>query len=179
MIASLNFRLHVASMKSELFATAVMISAFACPMPASAASPLCPGFDEHGSRPEQVDQFYAMRAIDILRAGTSENRQALDQLVAPSANFSIEEADSLWNARGGGTSAAIRFAKALKATGYQFRSNWSMLLVSQRIRCEWSVSVMFATNDRDSSVVVDYKFEDGHLVYAKGQRVRVVQGQIP
>jgi hypothetical protein len=160
-------------------AIAAILSVLASPVRANATSMACPGFEEGGSGTEAVNQFYAMRAMDILIAGLLSKREALDQFVATDAKFTIWDADSDSCCRGQGPNAAIAFAHQLQATRYQFWSDWSMLSVRPTLKCEWSVAVIFTTNDRNSSVIMDYKFEDGRLVSAKGHRVHVVQGQIP
>jgi hypothetical protein len=165
-------------MRFLLFASAAFATVTIVPETASAKPLACPGLVDGATSPLAAEQFYAARAVDIVRAGLKRDKATLNTLVAAEARVEIWRGDSSSSPRQNGVPAILDMVQEMKPTGFQVstvRPGPIHIIVSE---CKWSAAVLFRTEEADTGVAISFDFVDGLLVRAKGNEVVLSEGSI-
>lgn len=139
----------------------------------------CPGFEGGSPTPREIEQFYATRAIDIVRAATSGDVKKLEGMVAPAATFVVWRGDYTSSARDRGVKGAVELARDIKARRFQLSSIETGPLVITQSLCNHDVTILFESAEEFRGAVIKFSFNDGILVEATGNGVYLFEGDIP
>lgn len=139
----------------------------------------CPGFVEgKGTVPAEVDRFYANRAVSIVRAGLDADEAALGALVSPDATFETWRGDYTSGSRQGGATGAVIWSRDLNSTNFETLIDRRGLISVTPLKCEWSATVLFRTQQAETGVRATFKFVDGMLIQTVGHEVVLIEGKV-
>lgn len=139
----------------------------------------CLGFGSAPSSPEEVDRFYALRAVEIVRASLNGDRKKLDGMVSPGATFAIWRGDYATGGRSVGVNGAIEMARDLKPENYRISVKSVGPIAVAPSACTWDAFVAFTTTTASEGVTMKFSFSDGLLVKADGHQVTLTEGRLP
>lgn len=177
----LAFRGSIARMKYAAILLALAIPAAA---QAQGARP-CPGFEGSRASLTDVDRFYGLRAVEILRAGMADDQARLAALVAPKATAGFWSGDSKWGARGAdrsvltGIDAIVALANRLKPRSFSATLSMPGPISVDATPCAWEAMVLVAISEPGRAVSLKFAFEDGMLVAVSGDEVGLIEGTLP
>ena len=146
--------------------------------PGAGAAATCHGFVDGKVYPPDVDRFYAMRAINIVRAGLANDQPTLSDLVLQEAKFEIWRGDYATSARQAGSGGLMEMVADLKPTGFQFATVRPGPISVEPSKCIWDVTILFRTEEQETGVTMEFDFLDGWLVRASGREVEITEGDI-
>lgn len=136
----------------------------------------CPGIEKHGSRPQDVDRFYADRAASILRLGLAMDLSGLEPLVSPDASFELWHGDYSTAGRVPGASGAVDIAREMAPKRYRLWTRNPGPVAAVPGDCTWAVELTIA--GEAATYRVTFSFKDGLLVQAVGSEGDLVEAAI-
>ncbi|MDO7840995.1 hypothetical protein [Sphingomonas immobilis] len=138
----------------------------------------CPGYHAGGSRPEEVERFYTLRAVAIVRAGLANDTVALMPLVSPTAKFSTWRGDYSTGSILDGVPNAVFWSQDLKAFAFEKAIFVTGPITVQPLRCDQSTDILFRDQSKKTGVMVNFKFVDGILIKATGREAELTDGLV-
>jgi hypothetical protein len=162
--------------KLVLACTTLAMAFFAAEANAKGSS--CPGFVDGQASQFDADEFYANRAISIVRAALKNDAASLDSLVAAQAKFAISRGDYTTSARDSGVRGIMEMVRDVKPTGFQTSTTLRGPLSVLIEKCAWTAQVTLRTAKSDEGVVVKFDFVDGLLVQGTGHQVKLAEGDL-
>jgi len=163
-------------MKTVLLASIALAIAAGCAQ-ADPKHLSCPGMVDGGGYSDKIDQFYAERAVAIVRAGLKNDTEALGPMVAPNAEFSIWRGDS-GTGRRKGVLGLLEMVRNLKPTRFENSSRTTGPFTIAVKKCEWDVTVIFHTEQPGIGVTMTFEFADGVLMRAHGTEMELFEGDV-
>lgn len=128
------------------------------------------------SNVRDVHVTYATRSVAIIRSALAGNLAWLSKVVAPSATFTVFQADSGIGPRSTGAEAAIEFAKQVEPRRYQF---WTASAGPVSVDpCRSTTTQLILIRDQPSeALIATFKYEGGILTEVQGSQVDLVDGE--
>ena len=145
---------------------------------AVAAAP-CPGVVEGKSSPTDVEQFYAERAVDIVKAAAANDGATLGKLVAPAFTFELWQGDNALG-RKTGVAGAIEMVGFIKPVAAQSAIPvsgpvWIASAPEQGPKCARNATLLLRTDQTDRAYEIRFDFAEGRLSRAHGHQAVVVE----
>jgi hypothetical protein len=165
-------------MKRRLPLLLAILASAATPVAAREAPRSCPGFGTGWASPSEVKQFYADRAVEIVRAAFARDEKALGEMISPAAKFEIWRGDYTSSAREIGVQGMLQMARDVKPSRYRIAIPLSGPISISSNPCHHDAAVIFDTERDAESVEIVFSFVDGKLAAAKGNAARLTQGSI-
>jgi len=138
----------------------------------------CPGFEKGMAHPRDIGNFYALRAVEIIRAAKSRDITKLHQLVSPTADFSVWHGDYGTSAKQG-VPGIMQIARHIDARRFQVSiKEAGPFAVSEGV-CAQELPILFRGKDKARGIALTFRFKDGILTGAHGNGVNLIEGDIP
>jgi len=137
---------------------------------AAAAQSACPGTDPGGTHPVTIDRFYSDRSIEILRLALADDHVALAPLVAPGFRFMIDEGDYMTVSRRSGAAGAVELVEALDPAAYMASVPAAGPVLVTQAKCSFTTTLLFHDAAIERGVRMRFRYRDGMLEEATGQR---------
>jgi hypothetical protein len=123
-----------------------------------------------------VNDTYAWRSVDIIRASLANDRVRLARMVAPTAEFTIYVGDVGTGPRSKGVDAAVGFGKQVSPTRFEFSGSSAGPFVMDP--CGKVTAELTLMADRaDEATIISFEYDKGVLVSASGRTAEIVRGQ--
>ena len=125
---------------------------------------------------QDVNDAYAWRSVNIIRASLADDRGRLARMVSPSAEFTVYVGDVGTGPRSKGVDAAVAFGKQVRPRRFEFSGSSAGPFVMNP--CGKVIAELTFTAERpDEATIMTFEYFRGILINASGRKAKVVRGQ--